>query len=362
MPKPGADKTEKATPLKLRKARKEGQIAHSPELASWLTILAASFIIPQVAQSLMQRSETTMIQIGGLIQDPDTGTAMVLTRKAILGGASTVAPLLFLILLTSVLSSAGQSGGVHFAPKVLKPKMSRLNPLQGLKRMFGTHGLWQLAKSLAKMLVLSLVTYLSIRNLIPTLVRSGTLPVQAILDSTASAAMKLIRYGSAAGLVMAMADVVVVHRRNAKQLRMSKQEVKDEYKNSEGDPRLKSARRSRALSMSRNRMMADVANADVLVVNPTHFSVALKYDPARGAPRVVAKGGDYIALQIRRIAEENRVPIVQDIPLARTLYATCKLGHEIPPELYHGVAAVLAFVMRLKRRGAIVGEQRMAHH
>jgi flagellar biosynthesis protein FlhB len=358
MPKPSGEKTEKATPQKLKKAKSQGMIGHSPELASWLSMLAASFLIPATAKSLMTSSQLTMIQIGGLIRTPETGPAISIMRQAVLKGAAAVAPLVLLVLLTSIASSAAQ-GGVHVATKLLMPKMSRLNPLSGLKRMFGPQGVWSLVKSLTKMLVLSAVTYLSVRSLIPTLVAAGALPVQQILASTMSAALRLVRYGSAAGLVMAGADVAVVRRRNNKQLKMTKEEVKEEHKSNDGDPRLKSARRSRALAMSRQRMMGDVATADVVVVNPTHFAVALKYEPSRGAPRIVAKGGDFIAFQIRDKAEEHRVPIVEDIPLARTLYATCKVGQEIPSELYHGVAAVLAFVMRLKKRGAVVGTQRM---
>jgi flagellar biosynthetic protein FlhB len=170
----------------------------------------------------------------------------------------------------------------------------------------------------------------------------------------------VIRYGAAAGIALAFADVAVVRRRNNKQLRMTKEELKQEMKQSDGDPHLKGAIRSRALAISRNRMMADVPDADVVVVNPTHVSVALKYDPARGAPRVVAKGGDHVAARIRELADAHRVPMVQDISLARTLFATCEVGHEIPAELYQGVATVLAFVMRLRRRGSAAGIHQLA--
>jgi flagellar biosynthetic protein FlhB len=136
---------------------------------------------------------------------------------------------------------------------------------------------------------------------------------------------------------------------------MTKQEVKEEYKSNEGDPRLRGMRRARQLAMARSRMMGEVAKADVVVVNPTHVAVALRYDPVRGAPRVVAKGADHTAARIRAMAEEHRVPMVRDVPLARTLYQTCELGQEIPPELYTAVATVLAFIMTLKKRGSAAG-------
>lgn len=352
------EKTEKATPRKLKQARRDGSIGHSPELGSWLSILAASFVVPAVGKSLMSISQTLLVQVGVTIQNPDVGQALGTTRWALLHAAYAVAPLAILVLLTSVISAGGQ-GGIYLAPKLWKPKLDRLNPLKGLKRMFGGHGAWQLVKSLLKLSVLALVTFLSVRQLVPQLMAAGSLPLQAVLGATTDAALKLIRFGAVAGLLMAVADVVVVRRRNNKQTKMTKHEVKEEHKSNEGDPLLKGAIRSRALAISRNRMMADVPTADVIVVNPTHIAIALKYDPAKGAPRVVAKGGDHMAARIRAVAEKHRVPMVQDVPLARTLYSTCEIGQEIPADLYQGVATVLAFVMRLKRKGSVAGMHRL---
>lgn len=354
------EKTEKATPRKLKQARRDGSIGHSPELGSWLSVLVATFVLPSAASSLLSISRTLLVQVGVTIQDPDVGQAMGTTKWALLHAAMAVAPLALLVLLTSVVSAGGQ-GGIYFAPKLLKPKADRLNPLKGIKRMFGGHGAWQLVKSLLKLAVLALVTYLSVRPLIPQLVGSGSLPLQAVLATATDSALKLIRFGAVAGLLMSIADVVVVRRRNNKQTKMTKQEVKEEHKSNEGDPHLKGAIRSRAIAISRNRMMADVPNADVVVVNPTHIAIALKYDPTKGAPRVVAKGGDHMAARIRSVAEKHRVPMVQDIPLAWTLYETCEIGHEIPADLYQGVATVLAFIMRLKRKGSVAGMHRLQH-
>jgi flagellar biosynthetic protein FlhB len=356
--KPAGEKTEKATPRKLKKARRDGQVGHTPEVGSWLSVLAASFVLPKVAGSLMDGSRTTFVQIGSIIHTPDTGQALALTRQALISGVLATAPLAVLVLLTSVASAAAQ-GGIWVAPKLLAPKMSRLNPLSGLKRMFGPQGVWQLLKSLAKLVVLSAVTYYSVRELIPTLMAAGSLPLASVLDTTIKAALRLVRLGAGAGLLMAFVDVAVVRKRNNKQLKMTKQEVKEEMKSSDGDPLLRGALRSRALAISRNRMMADVPTADVVIVNPTHVAVALRYDPARGAPRVVAKGGDHVAARIRELADKSRVPMVADIALARTLFQTCEIGQEIPADLYQGVATVLAFVMRLKRRGSAAGIHRM---
>lgn len=352
------EKTEKATPRKLKKARRDGQVGHSPELGSWLSVLAASFVLPGVAKSLMSIAQTCLVQVAATIEDPDTGQAIEMARTAMMHAVLAVAPLAVLVLLTSVASAAGQ-GGIWLAPKLLMPKIDRLNPLKGIKRMFGPHGIWSLLKSLAKIGVLAAVTYLSIRQLIPALMASGSLPLSAVLQAASGAAVRLIRLGACAGLLMAVADIVVVRRRNNKQLKMTKHELKEELRSTDGDPLLRGALRSRALAISRNRMMADVPDADVVVVNPTHVAVALKYDPTRGAPRVVAKGADHLAARIRELAERNRVPMVSDIPLARTLYSTCEIGQEIPADLYQGVATVLAFVMRLKRKGSAAGIHRL---
>jgi flagellar biosynthetic protein FlhB len=197
--------------------------------------------------------------------------------------------------------------------------------------------------------------YSSIRKLVPVLVASGSLPIAAVLATVGNTLLTLVRSAAVAGIVMAAFDFLVVMRRNTKQTRMTKQEVKEEHRRSEGDPQLKGAIRSRQLMMSRNRMMADLPKADVVVVNPTHVAVALRYEASKGAPRVIAKGAGVIAARIREKATEHRIPMVQDAALARTLFAGCDLGSEIPPDLYTAVARVLAFVMNLKARGSAAG-------
>lgn len=154
-----------------------------------------------------------------------------------------------------------------------------------------------------------------------------------------------------AGIALAIADVVVIMKRNKKKTRMSKFEIKQENKQQEGDPQLKGAIRSKQIAMSRNRMIADVASADVVLVNPTHVAVALRYEAGKGAPRVVAKGSGHVAARIREVAAEKRVPMVEDVPLARALHGACEIGQEVPADLFTAVAQVLAFVMALKRRG-----------
>ena len=350
----GGERTEKATPKRLKKARRDGQIANTPEIGSWAALLVAAFLLPRVARSLLATASETMVGVGTIIRSPDPGRAMALAAGALRSAGLVALPLGLVFAVISIVSVAGQ-GGLWFATGLLKPKFSRLNPLHGLKRMFGGPAWWQLTKSLLKSAVLGTVVYFSVRSLVPTIMGSGSLPLQSLVRMAVDAALSLVRDAAMAGLVMALADYVVVRRRNDKQLKMTKQEIKEEYKEAEGDPHVRSARRSRQMALRRSRMLRDIATADVVVVNPTHVAVALRYEPGRGAPRVVAKGADNIAAKIRELAEKHRVPMVSDVPLARTLYKTCDVGQEIPAELFKAVATVLAFIMTLKRRGSAFG-------
>jgi flagellar biosynthetic protein FlhB len=180
-------------------------------------------------------------------------------------------------------------------------------------------------------------------------------PIPVVLDEVSGRSIALLRNAALAALVLAAADYAVARRRTAKQTRMTKHEVKQEHRQSEGDPLVKSAIRSRQLAAARNRMLADLAQADVLLVNPTHVAVGLRYDPERGAPRVVARGAGVIAARLRERADEVRVPTVHDVPLARALYRSCEVGQEIPRELFAAVAQVLAFVISRRTQGAYGG-------
>jgi flagellar biosynthetic protein FlhB len=239
--------------------------------------------------------------------------------------------------------------------KLLKPDFKRLNPFSGLKRTFGGHALWEATKATVKTAVLGVVLYASLKKMLPGLVAVGSMPLPSLINTITSAVVSLVRTAALAGLLMAGADYAMARRRIGKQLKMSKHDIKEEHKQSEGDPHLKGAIRAKQMAMARQRMMTDLAKADVVLVNPTHVAVALRYDPAKGAPRVVAKGAGAVATKIREVATDKRIPMVQDIPLARALHKSCEVGQEIPPEMYNAVARVLAFVMTLKARGSAAG-------
>lgn len=355
----GGERTEKATPKRLKEARKKGQIGRSPEVGAWFGMLAATFVLPGVFRSLLDKAAGGVVNATAIIRNPDTGDAMRTSSHLVTDAMKTLLPLVLTIAAVAVCAAAAQ-GGIRFSAHLLVPQFKRLNPLAGLKRMFGAHALWELAKALLKTAALAVVVWLSIRRLVPTLYGSGSLPLQSLVDIAVSTVLNLLRYAAAAGLVMSFADYLVVWKRNQKTLKMTKEEVKEEHKSAEGDPHRKAHVRSRQFAMARSRMMKDVPSADVVLVNPTHVAVALRYDPAKGAPRVVAKGADHVAARIRALAEQNRVPMVRDVPLARTLFSSCEIGQEIPPELFKAVATVLAFIITLKKRGSAAGMHRAA--
>jgi flagellar biosynthesis protein FlhB len=211
-------------------------------------------------------------------------------------------------------------------------------------------------KVLIKSSVVGFLAYGAVQAMMPLV--GGLMPIEVVMSKATNEISNLFVSVSVAGLVMAAADYAMQRRRIGKQIRMSHSEIKQEHKQAEGDPLVKSAIRSRQLAAARNRMVADVATADVLLVNPTHVAVALRYDPEQGAPRVVARGAGAIAAKIREAAAAERVPLVQDVPLARALYRHCEVGQEIPRELWAAVAQVLAFVLSRRNAGQHGGEHR----
>jgi len=225
--------------------------------------------------------------------------------------------------------------------------------------MFGPHAGWETAKALVKTLVVGLLVWRTVTAVIPVLTSQGEVGLTDTLGVLAGSALSLVRGVAFTGLALAAPDYVVTRRRVGKQLKMSRQDVKDEMRQTEGDPALKGHIRSRQFAMSRMRMMTEVVTADVVLVNPTHVAVALLYESSKGAPRVVAKGAGAVATKIRERATEHRVPLVQDVPLARAVYKACEVGDEIPPEMYAAIAQVLAFIMSLRARGSAAGTHRV---
>jgi flagellar biosynthetic protein FlhB len=350
------EKTEKPTPKRKKDNRKEGQVPRTQELGAWAGMLVIGMAMP----ALIGREMTTL---RALMYDAFTmPREEVTTEKALnLLGDGLLHCLLALVLLGSAVMVIGVAGalaqgGFYLATKSMKPKLSKLDPIKGAKRIFGGQALWEGAKILIKSALLGILVWMTIKAMVPFV--GGLVPIPVVLSMVADEALGMIRNIAVAGLLMAVADYAMQRRRVGKQTRMTKEEVKQEHKNTEGDPLVKSAIRSRQLAAARNRMMADVADADVVLVNPTHVAIALQYDAQRGAPKVVARGAGEIARKIREKAAESDVPMVRDLPLARALYTSCQVGQEIPQELYAAVAQVLAFVISRRTQGQTGGEHR----
>ena len=340
------EKTEKPTPKRRKENRKEGQVARTPEIGAWSAlVLVASFLPALLGRELtaLQEAMARCFSAGG---HADTSLAMELLGDGLQHAMSAVLVLGAGVMVVGVVGAVAQ-GGFFVATKAVKPSFKKLNPISGIKRIFGPHALWEGLKMLLRSAVVAGLVYAAVRSLVPMI--GGLVPLPVVIAAFSHDAAGLVRNVAVAGLGLAVVDYAVQRRKIGKKTRMSKEEIKQEHKQSEGDPLLKGAIRSRQLAAARNRMMQDVPLADVVLVNPTHVAVALRYDPERGAPRVVARGAGVIAAAIRERAEEARVTIVRDVPLARALYTSTQVGHEIPPELFAAVAQVLAFV--INRRG-----------
>lgn len=358
MPEPDSgEKSEEATPKRMKRVREKGELSRSQDVTAWLGVGAAGLMMPPTiaAGSVAGIDQLHLIDI--LAQDPDPHVAVEALGNGLASLAATLTPF-FIVVVAFVLAGAALQGGIHF--KKFTGKFEQFNVVNGLKRVFGTQSLWEGVKVLAKTSAVAVVLYMVIQGLMPVLLTAGGLPVSELLVAAGGGAAALLQAAVVAGLVLAVADVFVIMKRNRKKTMMTKKEVKDENKAAEGDPLIKSQRRSRQLMMSRNRMIASVTDANVVLVNPTHVAVALKYEPGKSAPRVVAKGVGHLAARIRLQADTDQVPIVQDVPLARALHAACEIGEEIPTELYNGVARVLAFVMALQKRGSTSGTHTMS--
>lgn len=352
----GGEKTEKATPQRMKEVRKKGQLSRSQDLSAWVGLGAAAVALPMVLERGGDAAVAQLTTVRDVAANPEPALAVQALADAGRSMGTTLMPILALVVVVTIAVAAGQ-GGIH--PRKVTVHMKQLNVFKGVKNMVSGQSLWQGAKTLLKTAVVGLVLYTGVQGLVPVLMGSGQLSVSQLLGVAEGGVSDLLRGGIAAGVALAVLDVVVVMKRNRKQTRMSMQEIKDENKRTEGDPLLKGAIRSKQMAMSRNRMMAAVADADVVLVNPTHVAVALRYEPGTGAPRVVAKGAGAVATRIRAEATDKRVPMVEDVPLARALHAACEVGQEVPEYLYTAVARILAFVMALRRRGAALGQHRL---
>jgi flagellar biosynthetic protein FlhB len=347
----GQDKTEEPTAQRLSKAREEGQIARSQELAPAAMMVMATLFFTMMGQYIfnsMGNLFKSQLQFDRKITDK-AELLPAIFGSAIVDGFVIVLPLIAIMAVVAALSTT-LSGGFIFSPKLALPNFGKLNPMSGLKRMFGTDALIQLGKSVAKFLVVGAILLVSVMNNLNDLTNISQMDLGQAVKVAGTIIVDSCFWLSLGLVLVALVDVPLQRHQLNEKLKMTKQEVKDEMKNSEGNPEVKGQIRRRQREILNNKMMTKVKDADVVITNPTHFAVALSYDPnGDGAPILVAKGEDGLAARIRDEASKHGVYLFEAPLLARALYFTTKLDHPIPEALYHAVAQVIAFVFSLNQ-------------
>lgn len=335
---------------RLRQAREKGQVPHSTELSAALALLATTQLLTALAPSGIARLNTMLHGFWGQAPPADFRSGVSgLFYRWVLAFALVAGPL----LLGAVAVGAGTGmlqSGFLFTPRLAAPDLGRLNPGAAFARIFSGRTAFDLLKRTFKLVLVGWLGYGAIRDLLPRLPALAAMPVTnaaATLGNTAAGLLQRLAYTL---LAIGMADYGYQFWQHMQQLRMTRADMKQEMKQQESSPELRQRVKKRQREIAGRRMMQQVPKASVVVTNPTHFAVALRYDPAMPAPRVVAKGQDLVALRIRRIAQQSSVPVVENPPLARALHAQVALDAEIPPELYQAVAELMGYVYRTRRR------------
>jgi len=345
------DKTEPATPRKKEEARKKGQVAKSREMSS-VAVLSAGVIYLYFGGRYMAESLGKCIQSGFKTVDLYTDNVqdlIFLTSSSVERFIWIALPIMAVTMMIALAVNLLQTGFL-FSVETLSPKASKINPLKGAQRIFSRQSLVELAKSILKLIIVGSVAFSTLKNelnhMIPLLYQEKIQIVSVLGQS----AFKVTIRCCVILAVLAILDFLYQRWDHEQKLKMTKQEVKDEYKHTEGDPMVKSRIRSIQREMARRRMMAEVPKADVVITNPTHLAVALRYDQAKmPAPRIVAKGANQIAERIKTLAREHKIPVVEDKPLAQNLYKL-EIGGEIPSQFYQAVAEILAYVYGLRKK------------
>ena len=350
--RPAAEKTEQPTPRRLQKAREQGQVAYSEELPAVSSIIVLIIVLFLSAPSLLKWFMTQMAQglSGNIGVFTDSRTFTSFFNAQIIDSISVMFPIFAALVAGAILSCVIVSG-LNFAPQALTPKFSEINPVKGWERLFNIKSVVKLGISIAKLIVVAVVVWFYLSSKINTLaVIQWSEPAQIMVSISKIILGMLIRVGLAL-LVIAAVDVLFQKWKHNQELKMTKQELKQELKDTEGAPEIKSRIRRIQIELTKKRMLQEVQKANVVLVNPTHVAVALRYDSkTMEAPVLVAKGADYLAEKIREIARAYGVPIISRPELARTIYSTVKNGESIPEKLYAAVAEVLAMIYRLRHR------------
>jgi flagellar biosynthetic protein FlhB len=345
-----ASKTEEPTGKRIQQARDKGQVAISQEIKSWFILLSAALLIVSIAPQLMR---DLSFSLSKFILAPhaismDSRHVRFFFADQLMDLAIILAPVFGVFMITAIIATALQVG-LLWAPQKIKPELRKISILQGFKRVFGMRALIEFIKGIFKLSLVGLVAFALALPMMLDIELLPTLELVKTLDRMHMTVLLLMAGTIAVMTVIAALDFAYQKYSNHQQMKMTKQEVKDEYKQQEGDPQVKARIRQLRMERARQRMMAAVPNADVVITNPTHYAVALEYKmDSMPAPKLLAKGVDEVAYRIRDVAEKNDIPVVENPPLARALYAAVDLDEEIPEEHYMAVAEVIGYVMRLK--------------
>jgi flagellar biosynthetic protein FlhB len=354
-----ADKSHDATPQKLEKARRKGDVPKSADLATAAGIAGLVLIFSALGQRMVSDVGTALT---ALIDRPDRFAPLFFDGPATapIGGLMRAAGVgllpLFAVPAVAVIAVIVAQQAFVFAPSKLEPKMSRISIVSNAKNKFGRNGLFEFAKSAVKLVLYTLCLAVFLTAVLPASIMASATSAPQVVTLMGRLSVEFVWVAAVATLVVGGVDALWQHQEYQRRNRMSRKELMDEMKESEGDPHLKQERRQRGHDIAMNRMLADVPKADVIVVNPTHYAVALKWSRDKGsAPVCVAKGVDALAATMREIAERAGVPIHSDPPTARTLYATVPIGHEIEPDQYRAVAAAIRFAEDMRRKARARG-------
>ena len=345
-----SSKTEDPTPKKLEEARKKGQVAISREVNNWVMLLAGTLVVVAMGPGMMSDLSTLMrtyIERSHDMPEMPGGMqfAVVEALREVL--KIIMLPLLFLIVAAFV--GPFVQVGPLYAPEILKMDISKISPSKGFSRLFSMKSIMEFVKGILKIAIVSVVGYLVVKPFFGTVDHMVGLPIPLMMDETVGLVTRMLIGMLVVIFIIAVLDLLYQRYEHMKKMRMTKQEMKDEYRQSEGDPHVKAKLRQLRQEKARARMMQAVPTSDVVITNPTHYSVALKYDPDKNdAPIVVAKGVDDLAMRIREVARENDVIILPNPPQARVLFDTVELDEAVPPDQYKAVAEIISYVFRLK--------------
>lgn len=346
----GQERTEEPTEKRLRESRQKGQVPRSRELNTMMVTLAGAVAILLLGQSMVDEILALMRESFTISRSHvlDSSYILEIFKLGAWQAFKAVWPFMLVMLLVAI-AAPTLIGGWSFSTEALSPKLERMDPIKGMKRIFSVKGLMELAKSIAKVTLIGGISYAILAANAEKMMVLGTMPLHQALAEAGWRFGLFFVVLSASLILVAAIDVPFQLWDHKKQMRMTRQEVRDEMKDTEGRPEVKQRVRQMQMEMSRRRMMEKVPGADVVITNPTHFACALKYDHEKGgAPVLVAKGADEIAFKIREIAKENQIDIFEEPPLARALYYNTELDQEIPAELYLAVAQVLAYLYQIK--------------